>query len=63
MYNSESIRLIGIRLDNLTENKIKQVSLFDKEIETNIEIDKIIDNINAKYGDIIKKASIIKYKK
>ena len=63
MYNNESIRLIGIRLDNLTENKIKQVSLFDKEIETNIEIDKIIDNINAKYGDIIKKASIIKYKK
>ena len=63
MYNNESIRLIGIRLDNLTENKIKQVSLFDKEIETNIEIDKIIDNINTKYGDIIKKASIIKYKK
>ena len=62
IYNDEDIRLIGIRLDNLTEKKIKQVSIFDKEEDH--EIDKVLDEINIKYGSIIKKASLVnkKYK-
>ena len=62
IYNNEDIRLIGIRLDNLTEKKIKQVSIFDQEEDH--EIDKVLDKINIKYGNIIKKASLVnkKYK-
>ena len=60
IYKEEKIRLIGIRLDMLTDKKIKQVSIFDK-IETN-EIDNIIDNINKKYKDAIKKASLLNTK-
>ncbi len=61
IYKEESIRLIGLRLDNLTETKIKQVSIFDQEDNN---IDKVIDEINIKYGNIIKKASLAnkKYK-
>ena len=57
MYNGESIRLIGVRLDKLTNYKIEQVSIFDKIEENNI--DKVIDDINIKYGNVIKKASLI----
>ena len=61
MHEDESIRLIGIRLDNLTDKKIKQVSIFDKEEK---EIDSVIDNINKKYKNKIKKATLLnnKYK-
>lgn len=63
MHEEESIRLIGIRLDNLTDKKIKQVSIFDKEEPPTI--DNIIDEINNKYKNKIKKASLINknYKK
>ena len=63
IYKEEKIRLIGIRLDNLTDKKIKQVSIFDEETETN-NIDSVIDQINIKYGNIVKKASLVnkKYK-
>ena len=52
IYNNEPIRLIGIRLDNLTDKKIHQVSLFDElnKKEESEEIDKLIDKINIKYG-------------
>lgn len=60
-YNKEPIRLIGIRLDDLKEEKIYQTSLFDKEPETDEKIDKVMDEINYKYGkNIIKRASNIK---
>ncbi len=59
MYEDESIRLIGIRLDNLTDKKIKQVSIFDYEKEFK-EIDSVVDELNKKYGNIIKKASLTK---
>ena len=61
IYNEQNIRLIGIRLDNLTEKKIKQVSIFD-DIKEEKEIDPIIDEINTKYGNVIKKASLINSK-
>jgi len=60
IYNNQKIRLIGIRLDNLTDKKIKQVSIFDN-IEDN-KLDTIIDNINSKYKNKIKRASLINKK-
>lgn len=63
MYNNEPIRLIGIRLDNLKEEKNYQTSLFDKEPEKDENIDKLIDKINIKYGkNTIKRASLIEKK-
>lgn len=60
IYKEEKIRLIGLRLDNLTEKKIKQVSIFDKNEEETEEINEIIDRINIKYGNKIRKASLLK---
>ncbi len=60
IYENEQIRLIGIRLDNLKEEKTYQTSLFDKEPEKDDKIDKIIEQINEKYGkQILKRASNI----
>ena len=61
IYDDEKIRLIGIRLDNLTDKKIKQVSIFDK-IEEEKEIDDVVDKLNNKYKNIIKKATLINTK-
>lgn len=59
-YKNEKIRLIGIRLDDLKEEKNYQTSLFDKEPEKDEKIDKIIDQINDKYGKpVLKRASNI----
>lgn len=46
----EKIRNIGIRLSDLTDQKREQISLFtdDKE-KSDDELQKIVDNINAKY--------------
>lgn len=63
-YKNESIRLIGIRLDNLIKEKTYQTSLFDKEPEKDEKIDQIIDKINDKYGkQVLKRASNIDNKK
>ncbi len=61
-YKNEPIRLIGIRLDELTEEKSYQTSLFDtnKTPEKDEKLDKIIDQINDKYGkQVLKRASNI----
>lgn len=59
-YNNEPIRLIGIRLDNLKEEKTYQTSLFDQDNKEDDTIDKLMDRINNKYGkSIIKRASNI----
>ena len=61
-YKNEPIRLIGIRLDDLTEEKSYQTSLFDtnKTPEKDEKLDKIIDQINGKYGkQVLKRASNI----
>ena len=56
MYKEEKIRLIGVRLDNLTDKKIKQVTIFDDINEEQKNIDEVIDQVNNKYGNILKKA-------
>ena len=58
MKYDKPIRLIGIRLNSLTENVNHQVSIFDdmQKIEKNDELSKTIDNLKEKYGyKIIKK--------
>ena len=65
-YKGEGIRLIGIRLDNLTEKDIYQINLFEnfEEKDKEEKIDKIIDELNDKLGsNIITKASLKNNKK
>ncbi len=59
MYiKSESIRLIGLRVDNLVEKENLQVSIFDlennnakdKKDEKQKKIDKVVDELKQKYG-------------
>lgn len=56
MGELEPIRLVGIRLDNLTDNLYRQFSIFDdeKEIEKNDKLQKVLDNIKEKYGKDLK---------
>ena len=60
MWEDKPIRLIGIRLDNLTKENNIQVSLFDKNEEhRDIKLEKTLDNLKEKYGSsIIKNASL-----
>lgn len=63
-YDNEPVRLIGIRLDNLKENKTYQTSFFEEEPKHDEEIDKVIDSINNRYGkSMIKRASHIDNKR
>jgi len=54
-WNNIPVRLIGIRVDSLTEDKNYQISLFEdvKEKESSEKLDKVIDNLRKKYGDKI----------
>ena len=61
-YNEEKIRLIGIRLDDLKEEKNYQTSLFEENTspETDEKLEKVMDEINKKYGkNTIKRATSI----
>lgn len=49
MYNEEPIRLIGVRVDKLIEKSEEQISFFSSNKKYQ-KIDKVIDNINKKYG-------------
>lgn len=52
-YNGEPIRLIGIRLDDLTYDNTRQISLFEKEKDSSSEkIQLVMDSINEKYGSL-----------
>ena len=65
MYHGEYIRLIGIRLDDLTEKNNYQTSLFEdtSSKENNEKFDKVVDQINKKYNKkIITRASYIDLK-
>ena len=59
-YNDELIRLIGVRLSNLKNNKEEQLSIFDEPIEEkNDEFQETIDKINEKFGkNLIEPASL-----
>lgn len=62
-YKDEPLRLIGVRLANLTDNSSKQLSLFSEEAQEN-KIQDTIDDINKKFGkSIISTASLKKIEK
>ena len=52
LFNNQPVRLIGIRLDNLTDNEFSQISMFGESIkkQKNSKLDNVIDNIKDKYG-------------
>ena len=55
-YKKDPIRLIGVRLSDLSETKERQLTLFeeqDKDQEKEEEIQKTIDDINQKFGKSI----------
>lgn len=61
-YDGQAVRLIGIRLDDLTDFSSYQTSLFDdiEKRDKEEKIDKVIDKINKKIGkNIVKKASLV----
>ena len=61
----EAVRLIGIRLDQLTSESNHQVSLFEdlKEREENSELEQTVDELKSKFGSsIINKASLLNNK-
>ena len=48
MYNGESIRLVGLRVDNLEDKTEQQLSFFNNEKQD--KLDKAIDILKDKYG-------------
>ncbi len=62
MWNDESIRLIGLRLDKLVSNVNYQASLFDEE-KNDDKVDIVVDDLKKKFGNkIINKASLLNNK-
>jgi len=62
MWDGEPVRLIGLRLDGLTDNSYFQTSLFEDSTnrEKSEQIDTVIDNLKEKYGyKIIKNAGLV----
>lgn len=62
MNVDDGIRLVGVRLDKLSDTSSHQVSLFEdlKVREDNNELEKTVDELKEKYGfKVIKKASLI----
>lgn len=60
MWEDKPIRLVGIRLDNLTKENNIQISLFDKNEEhRDVKLEKTLDELKDKFGNgIIKNASL-----
>lgn len=55
-WNKEPIRLIGLRVTDFTDSNNFQLSLFEKNIIKDEKTDKLVDNINNKFGkNVIKK--------
>ena len=51
MYNGESIRLVGVRVDNLENKEETQISFFSKDNEEKQEkLDTVLDSLKSKYG-------------
>ena len=49
--NGTRVRLIGVRVDDLLDEKDKQISLFDdKKNEKQEKLDETLDKIKEKYG-------------
>lgn len=50
LYNNVPIRLIGVRVDKLSEKSEIQFSLFDNISKKQTKIDKVVDELKEKYG-------------
>ncbi len=50
LYKNQTIRLIGLRVDNLTNNNAQQINLFENNYKKANNLDKTIDRIKEKYG-------------
>ena len=62
MWDDDVIRLVGLRLDNLTDKRSTQISMFDKDLtfKRDERLDKTVDFLKEKYGkNIIKKAGSV----
>ena len=58
-YRKEPIRLIGVRLANLKEEKEKQLTLFESQKKEEAGIQDTIDDINKKFGkELVAPASL-----
>ena len=63
MQNDDEIRLIGLRLDDLSVCNIRQISLFNNSLNNDSKLDKTIDKLKEKYGtNILFKAGSVKLK-
>lgn len=63
LYKGIPIRLIGVRVDQLTDGEAMQLSLFQENIEEKKQkqLDKVVDNLKEKYGyEKITRASHLK---
>ena len=50
-HKGQEIRLVGVRVDNLTDKKDEQISLFNtNKNEKQEKLDKVIDQLKNKYG-------------
>ncbi len=62
MWDHKPVRLIGIRLDNLSDTAPYQVSLFEtlEARDQENELESVVDQLNEKFGtQAIKKASLV----
>lgn len=64
MYKKEPLRLIGVSLSSLEEDRNLQLNVFDTFNENNHKVDKAVDNILNKYNNshIVTRASLLKGK-
>lgn len=65
-FRGEAIRLIGVRLADLSANRVEQVSIFDsdeKKDSSNDEFQKIVDSLNNKFGSNVVVPAAMKKKK
>lgn len=50
MDRGQKIRLVGVRVDKLSKKENMQLSFFDNQIKKENNIDKVMDNLNNKFG-------------
>ncbi len=50
LYKKERVRLIGVRVDRLSNKEEVQLSLFDNTSQKQNKLDKVVDTLKEKYG-------------
>lgn len=60
-WKGEPIRHLGVRVGRLSDNKLKQLSIWDNKNEENLrKLDHVIDDLRLKYGEkIIKRSTFL----